>query len=86
MKVPTQTYCTGPVVGLLRGSETAEGSTLVDNVKRLIGRDYDSSLTQELGYATAAMQDGKIGILCRDIGRTRTVTEVASEVLKVRPC
>lgn len=80
------TCSAGPIVGLLRGSESAEDSTFIDNVKRLIGRDHDSSLTHQLGYETAAMQDGKIGIMCHDIGRTRTATEVSSEVLKVRPC
>lgn len=70
------------MVGLLRGSAATENVTLVDNVKRLMGREYAGSLAHQLGYETAPTQDGKIGIHVS--GRTLTVAEVSSEIIKVR--
>lgn len=82
LKVPNDTA--GPKVGCLRGSLATEDVTFIDNVKRLLGREYDSSLTHQLGYATAPLKGGGMGIQCQHTGRTLTVAEVSSEILKVR--
>lgn len=72
-------------MGHFRESAAVQNATFVDNVKRLMGRAYDESITHQLGYATAKLEDGKIGINCQHSNsHTLTVPEVSSEVLKVR--
>jgi hypothetical protein len=49
-----------------------------------MGREFDDTLAHQVGYETTSMHDGKIGIQCQHTGRTLTVAEVSSEILKVR--
>jgi molecular chaperone DnaK (HSP70) len=72
------------LVGCQKGYPPIENVTFIDNVKRLMGRDFDDTLTHELGYKTTSMPDGKVGIQCHGTGSSLTVAEVSSEILKVR--